>query len=220
MIRIHTLLVGRPQTRTDAQGTWTSAIYRQPVGGPVELQPRGLDGDQVADTLHHGSSHQAVCCHPLAHYAYWNTVYGLSGPAEQIGPGGVGENWTLSDMTEADVCVGDIYAVGSARVQVSGPRYPCVKQERKLGLPDFHRRTMETLRTGFYLRVLTPGTVQAGDAWTLEARPYPDLTIHQINVCGHQTFDPDFARAALAAPELAPTWRRIFRSKLGKADAA
>jgi MOSC domain-containing protein YiiM len=220
VIRIHTLLVGRPQTRTDAQGTWTSAIYRQPVGGPVELQPRGLDGDQVADTLHHGSSHQAVCCHPLAHYAYWNTVYGLSGPAEQIGPGGVGENWTLSDMTEADVCVGDIYAVGSARVQVSGPRYPCVKQERKLGLPDFHRRTMETLRTGFYLRVLTPGTVQAGDAWTLEARPYPDLTSHQINVCGHQTFDPDFARAALAAPELAPTWRRIFRSKLGKADAA
>jgi MOSC domain-containing protein YiiM len=216
VIRIYTLLVGQPQTHTDAQGTWTSAIYRQPVSGPVELGPRGLDGDQVADTLHHGSSHQAVCCHPLAHYDYWNTMYGLSGPAEQVGPGGVGENWTLSDMTEADVCVGDIYAVGSARVQVSGPRYPCVKQERKLGLPDFHRRTIETLRTGFYLRVLTPGTVQAGDAWTLEARPYPDLTIHQINACGHQTFDPALARAALAAPELSPTWRRIFRSKLDK----
>jgi MOSC domain-containing protein YiiM len=65
-------------------------------------------------------------------------------------------------MTEADVCVGDVFVVGSARVQVSGPRYPCAKQERKLGLPDFLRRTMATRRTGFYLRVLTPGTVQAG----------------------------------------------------------
>jgi MOSC domain-containing protein YiiM len=220
VIRIHTLLVGQPHTMTDMIGTWTSAIYRQPVSGPVALGLRGLAGDQVADTLHHGSAHQAVCCHPLAHYAYWTTVYELTDPAEQVGPGSVGENWTLSDMTEADVCVGDIYAVGGARVQVSGPRYPCVKQERKLGLPGFHKRTMETLRTGFYLRVLTPGTVQAGDGWTLEARPYADLTIQRINACGHQDFDPDFARAALAVPELAPTWRRIFRSKLGKADAA
>jgi MOSC domain-containing protein YiiM len=216
VIRIHTLLGGQPQTHTDANGTWTSAIYRHPVTEPVTLQARGLDDDQVADTLHHGSSHQAVCCHPLAHYAYWNTVYELTDPAAQVGPGSVGENWTLSDMTEADVCVGDVYAVGSARVQVSGPRYPCAKQERKLGLPDFLRRTLETRRTGFYLRVLTPGTVQAGDAWTLEARPYPDLSIERINACGHATFDPAFARAALAVPELAPTWRRILRSKLSK----
>lgn len=216
MIRIHRIFIGQPQTRTDTHGTWTSAIFRSPVAGPVALTERGLAGDQVADTANHGSVYQAVCCHPLAHYAAWNADYGLTEPGTQLGPGSVGENWTLSDGTEVDVCVGDIFTVGSARVQVSAPRYPCTKQERKLGLPEFHRRTMATMRTGFYLRVLTPGMVQAGDAWVLEAHPHPELTIERINASVHRAFDPDFVRAAMTVPELAPGWKRIYQMKLNK----
>jgi len=96
MIRIHTLLIGQPQTITDEQGTWRSAIFRTPVGEPIELHQRGLAGDQVADTDNHGSPDQAVCCHPLVHYQYWNNVYGLTHPGATLGPGSVGENWTLS----------------------------------------------------------------------------------------------------------------------------
>ncbi len=216
MIRIHTLLLGQPQTITDERGTWRSAIFRTPVAHPVELHARALAGDQVADTDNHGGPDQAICCHPLAHYAHWNSVYDLTSPDTMLGPGGVGENWTLNDVLERDVCVGDVFAVGSARVQVSGPRYPCTKQERKLKLPAFHRRTIESLRTGFYLRVLTPGMVQAGDAWTLEERRYPDLTVHHINVCGHQTFDPEFAGRALEVPELGSVWKYVFNMKLTK----
>jgi MOSC domain-containing protein YiiM len=216
MIRIHTLLVGQPQTHTDARGEWRSAIYRTPVAEPVLLEARGLVGDQVADTANHGRPDQAVCCHPLAHYAYWNTVYKLTTPERQLGPGSVGENWTLSDVTEEDVCVGDIYAVGEARVQVAGPRYPCIKQERKVGLPGFLLRTKATLRTGFYLRVLTPGPVQAGDAWTLEDRPHPGVTVQRLNACGHRAPDPEFARAVVDLPELSPTWQRILQAQLDK----
>jgi MOSC domain-containing protein YiiM len=216
MIRIHTLLIGQPQTITDERGTWRSAIFRIPADGPVELQPRGLEGDQVADTENHGSPDQAVCCHPLAHYSYWNSVYELTDPQHALGPGSVGENWTVSDVLERDVCVGDVFTVGSAQVQVTGPRYPCTKQERKLRLPEFHRRTIESLRTGFYLRVLAPGAVQAGDWWTLVERRHPDLTIHRVNVCGHQTFDPEFAQQALETPELGGLWKYIFTMKLTK----
>src|SRR5690349_15339970 len=133
MIYIHTLLVGQPQEITDAKGTWHSAIFRHSMSEPVALTKRGLAGDQVADTEHHGSPDQAVCCHPISHYDYWNVAYGLEGE-RKIGPGGVGENWTLSNVTEREVCVGDIFAVGSARVQVTGPRFPCTKQQRKLKL--------------------------------------------------------------------------------------
>jgi MOSC domain-containing protein YiiM len=219
MIRIHTLLIGQPQLHTDARGTWRSAIYRTPLAGPVRLEVRGLDGDQVADTDHHGSLNQAVCCQPLAHYAAWNAEYGLTAPDQILGPGSVGENWTLTGVTERDVCIGDIYAVGTARVQVTAPRYPCTKQDRKLELPGFHRRVMETLRTGFYLRVLTPGVVQAGDAWTLEARPHPAITVEQVNANCHRDFDPAFAVELLALPELADGWKGIIRSKLNKAVA-
>ena len=213
MIRIHTLLIGQPQTRTDAEGTWTSAIFRTPVAGPVLLTERGLAGDAVADTKNHGTPGQAVCCYPLAHYAAWNGEYGLEG-ADALGPGSVGENWTLSDMTEMDVCVGDLFAVGAARVQVTAPRIPCWKQGRKLGLPDFQRRTEETGRTGFYCAVLTSGLIAAGDAWALEARPHPSLTIAALNACAFATFDPALARAALAAPALLPVWRRLLQRRL------
>src|SRR5690349_6324938 len=118
VIRIHTISIGEPQTVSDARGTWRSAIFRAPVAGAIALGERGLAGDQVADTEHHGSPDQAVCCHTLDHYAYWNDLYDLDGAAA-LGPGSVGENWTLSGAGEDDICVGDIFAVGGAVVQVS-----------------------------------------------------------------------------------------------------
>jgi MOSC domain-containing protein YiiM len=215
MITIHTLLVGQPQEITDGKGTWRSAIFRRPVEGQVALTLRGLEGDQVADTDNHGSPDQAVCCHPIGHYALWNAEYGLEGD-RQLGPGAVGENWTLSGATERDICVGDIYTVGTARVQATGPRFPCTKQQRKLQLNTFHKRTIATLRTGLYLRVLEPGTVQAGDEWALEDRRYPDLTVQRVNEVGHHSFDPDFARRALEVPELAGVWKYIMQVLLTK----
>jgi MOSC domain-containing protein YiiM len=114
MITIHTQLIGQPQTMTDERGTWRSAIFRTPVTEPIFLQPRGLAGDQVADTKHHGSLDQAVCCHPLAHYAFWNDYYQLESEDTRLGPGSVGENWTLTSAAEADFAVGDIFQVGEA----------------------------------------------------------------------------------------------------------
>jgi MOSC domain-containing protein YiiM len=215
MIYIDTLLAGQPQTITDERGSWRSTIFRTPVVEPVLLEQRGLLGDQVADTENHGTLDQAVCCHPRIHYEYWNNVYDLHGD-KRLGPGVVGENWTLSNVAEEDVCIGDIYAVGSARVQVSAPRYPCSKQERKVCLPGFLRLTMETLRTGWYLRVIVPGIVQVGERLVLEARSQPELTIQRINANMHGDFDPKYAELLLEVPELANGWKRILRYKLGK----
>lgn len=215
---IHTLLIGQPQNLTDERGRWRSAIYRRAVSGPVELGLRGLAGDRVADTRHHGSPDQAVCCHPLAHYAFWNESYGLDGLETALGPGSVGENWTLSGAVEAEIFIGDVYRVGSATVQISGPRYPCSKQERKVGLPGFLKRTRETMRTGWYLRVLAPGLVATGDESHLLERPNPTISVHDVNRCILGTFDPLLAREAIMLPELAEGWREIFRNMLRKVE--
>ncbi len=209
MITIHAIFTGQPQTMTDEKGTWKSSIFRSPVSGPIELSPRGLAGDQVTDTDNHGTPDQAVCCHFLDHYAFWNEAYGLTAP-DALGPGAVGENWTLAGADEHDICIGDVYAVDTARVQVTAPRYPCTKQERKVKLTSFHKRTMETLRTGFYLRVLQPGVVQPGDELRLVERPQPELTVHAVNADMHHGSDPAFARRLLETPELAAGWKRII----------
>ncbi|HEX6290485.1 MAG TPA: MOSC domain-containing protein [Herpetosiphonaceae bacterium] len=214
MITIHSILIGQPQTITDEQGIWESSIFRTPVTGAIELTTRGLLGDHVTDTERHGTPDQAVCCHLLAHYDHWNAAYNLTDPQSMLGPGSVGENWTLVGIDENTSCIGDIYSVGTAQVQISGPRVPCWKQERKLKLPDFLKQTRETLRTGFYLRVLQPGVVQPGDQLRLEARPLPDLTQNRINVCAHHALDVAFAERLLETPELAAGWKRILRYKL------
>ena len=214
-ITLHALHIGRPETLSDESGTWRSSIFRERVDGPLELGERGLAGDKVADTRNHGSPDQAVCAHSLAHYDYWNEFYGLTGDAA-LGPGGVGENWTVEGALEADLCIGDIFKVGSARVQVSAPRFPCSKQNRKLGLSDLQERTAETMRTGFYLRVLSPGVVEAGDVWTLESRPQPELTLHDANACVHHAPRPELAARLLDAPELAEGWKHIIGLKLKK----
>lgn len=213
MIEIRAVFTGEPQTITDERGTWRSAIFRTPVSGEVRVTSRGLEGDRVADTKHHGTPDQAICCHPLEHYVFWNEVYGLTGE-DALGPGGVGENWTLTGVDESDVCVGDVYAAGTARVQVGGPRVPCWKQERKLGLPGFHKRTMESLRTGFYARVLQEGTVRAGDGMRLEDRPNPGITQRVINECAYRNLDPGLARRLREVPELAEGWKKILNSRL------
>lgn len=214
MITIQRQFIGQPQTMTDERGIWRSAIFRSPTAEPVFLQTRGLAGDQVADTRHHGSPDQAVCCQPLTHYEFWNTFYKLHREEAKLGPGSVGENWTLTNSSEADFAIGDIFRVGETVVQVSAPRYPCTKQERKLKLPSFFNEVLTTMRTGFYLRVLQAGMVQAGDELRLLERPNPIFTIQLINQ--HTLGEPDklIAQQMLELPELAEGWKKIIERKL------
>jgi MOSC domain-containing protein YiiM len=211
---VHAQLIGQPKVHTDSRGEWTTAIYREPVLGPVELGVRGLVGDRVADTKHHGSKDQAVCVHPLAHFEHWSAVYGVA-----LAPGAVGENWTLAGESadETWVCIGDIYAVGTARVQVSQPRFPCSKQERKLLLKGFLKAVMATGKSGWYVRVLTPGTVTAGDTLTLESRPEHGLSVDDANraLLG-EVLDLERVERLLACSELAAVWKRGLRRRLAK----
>jgi MOSC domain-containing protein YiiM len=209
---IHTLSIGVPETREDERGSWKSAIHRQPVSGPVLLGDGGHAGDRVADRRHHGSPDQAVCAHPLEHYAFWNAEFGT----DIFGPAALGENWTLSDANEANTSIGDVYRVGRAVVQVSAPRLPCWKQERKVRLDGFLRRSTETQRTGWYLRVLTPGEVAAGDRLVLISRPDRAYTVAQVNENFHGQFDPAFTEELLLSPELAEGWKDMLRKKLAQ----
>jgi MOSC domain-containing protein YiiM len=215
MISIHSIFVGQPETITDQTGSWKSSIFRKAVFGPVEVGLRGIVGDQVTDVVNHGRPSQAVCVHPIEHYAYWNEQFKLESAGQRLGPGSVGENWTIEGANEATICVGDSYLVGSTEVQVSGPRGPCWKQERKLRLPGFLKRTIASMRTGFYLQILQSGTVQPGDTWHLKSRPNRWLTLHVVNASYYQTPEPGVVERILATPELAEGWKRMFSEMSG-----
>jgi MOSC domain-containing protein YiiM len=214
MVRIEAIFVGEPKSITDEKGTWLSAICRTRVDGAIELRERGLAGDQVADTKNHGRPGQAVCVHPIIHYDFWNAAYELTGE-RVLGPGSVGENWTISGGDEETVFCGDVYRVGTAIVQVSGPRMPCWKQERKLGLKGFLKQTMDSMRTGFYLKVLKPGIVNTGDNWELEDRSNEAISLNLVNQAAYRGLEPDLLDRVMRAESVVPGWKEILRARAG-----
>ena len=163
---------------------------------------------------YHGGLGAAICVHLADHYAFWAARYGVV-----LAPGSVGENLTIAGMTEAEVCAGDRVRLGTAVVQVSGPRVPCANLARRIGRPDWVKRTVIENRTGFYLRVLEPGTLQAGDRWHLEQRPNPTGSIPAMNRCIYLDFDPDYAGEMLAMEGLETWWKDQARERL-RGDAA
>jgi MOSC domain-containing protein YiiM len=204
---VHSIFIGQPKTITDERGTWTSSIYRDRVDGAVQAQKGGLIGDRVAQP-YHGGSDADICIHLLDHYRFWNAHYGIN-----LEPGGVGENFTLDNVTEDQICAGDIVRVGHALIQVSGPRVPCANLARRIGRTDWVKLTVVENRTGFYARVLEPGIVQPGDAWKLDERPNPDGMIPAINRCLYLHFDPAFASRMLQMPGLADWWKELVVEK-------
>lgn len=171
-----TLLTGRaaPLPGSDA----LSGIVKLPVSRPLMLGPEGLEGDEQADRRVHGGVEKAVHHYPFDHYAAWQAELGAL-PA-LAAPGGFGENISTSGLTEATVAVGDIFRLGSALLQVSQGRQPCWKLNRRFETPDIARWVQQSGRTGWYYRVLAPGTVAPGDRLELVDRIAPDWTLHRL----------------------------------------
>lgn len=192
---------------------WTTATFKEVVNGPVRLGWEGLEGDQQADRRYHGGKDKAVLAYSHDHYALWDAE-GVF--AEPLPAGAFGENLLVAGMKEQDVCVGDTYRLGTARVQVSQPRQPCSKQARRWGVKDLVVQMIRKERAGWYLRVLEEGVVTAGDQLVLESRPHPEWTVAAANRVYHVDKE-DLAAAArlLACAELAEAWKKDLRARVG-----
>lgn len=211
MSKIVSVFIGQPKTYIAEDGSeWQSAIFKTPVTGPITLGPRTLEGDKVADTKHHGTPDMALCAYPLSHYAKWNTEFGSA-----LEAGNVGENVTIDSLTEDQVCIGDTYQLGTARIQVSQPRFPCYKQERRTGVEGFLKAVFATGRTGWYFRVLEPGILQAGDTLTLLERPHPDATIAMVNAAMFAPAEQEARNRFSRLPLLAESWRMALANRKG-----
>ncbi len=141
-----------------------------------------------------------------SHYPLWQAELNVP----EIGPGGFGENFTVEGFTEKNVCIGDRFALGQAQVEVTGPRYPCTKIERRWGLLGLTAAVAETGRTGWYCRVIKEGLVVPGISLELVERPYPDFSMALINDFGHsRQDDPALARALASCPLLDEFWQKL-----------
>lgn len=96
--------------------------------------------------------------YPIEHYAFWEEQLG-----KKLDFSAFGENITVSGLLETEVCIGDVYEIGSTLLQVSQPRFPCFKLSQKHGPADMPAKVLATGYSGFYFRVLREGQITAGD---------------------------------------------------------
>ncbi len=173
---LRSIQVGMPQQieEEDDKGAhiWRTGYIKTAVAGPIWLAFDNLVGDGQADKHYHGGPDQALLAYSADHYTTWNAELAINLPY-----GAFGENYTISGQNEQTVCIGDIYAIGDARIQITQPRGPCSNIGHRWGIPTLTKLVEKSGRTGWYLRVLQEGYVEAGQQVTLLEHPYPRWTI-------------------------------------------
>ncbi|OJK03519.1 hypothetical protein ASPACDRAFT_111318 [Aspergillus aculeatus ATCC 16872] len=128
-----------------------------------------------------GSVTSAIEKSPCAGRVYV-TNQGITGDEQAYEHHGGADKALHQYFDESNTCIGDILEIGSegVLVQVSEPRQPCFKLNRRFEFAQASIRTQTTRRTGWYLRVLQPGFIQAGDRIRLVRRINPRWSISEV----------------------------------------
>jgi len=190
-----------------------TGMYKQPANCPLELGPEGFVGDQQADRRVHGGPNKAVHLYPAAHYA--RLAERFPAAAGHLRIGSMGENMSTADLIEGDVRIGDIWRVGTARLQLCQPRNPCWKIDERFGCEGMAQFIAEQRITGWYWRVVTPGTVCPGDTLALEESPPQAYTLAEAMLLwqAHRPPLADLEKLA-ASPGIADNWRQKIANRI------
>ncbi|MFD8721306.1 MOSC domain-containing protein [Streptomyces sp. NPDC059629] len=191
------------QGRTVRTGAWKS-----PVPGRRMVRRLNVEGDGQGDLAGHGGEIRAVLVYQVQSYQFWRKRLGR----DDLTFGIFGENFTVDGLPDDEVCIGDRYRVGEAEFEVTQPRVTCYRVGMRLGEPTMAALLVAHHRPGFYLRVITEGHVQAGDAITLVRRGPGELSVADTDALLYlPERDPAKLRTALDIPALSPGWQQSFR---------
>ena len=175
-MKILSVNVGLPRKVSFNGQIITTAIFKDPVKGPIMLRRLNLDGDKQADLTVHGGVDKAVYSYPAEHYDYWRKQF----PNMDLIWGMFGENFTTEGLMEDTVNIGDQLQIGSAKLVATQPRMPCYKLGVRFGRMEIIRRFLASGRPGIYFRVLIEGEVQTGDKIEIIRRDKNNVTVKDI----------------------------------------
>ncbi|AGH80892.1 MOSC domain-containing protein [Psychromonas sp. CNPT3] len=190
-----------------------TGIFKEPTSEEVVIGQLNIKGDEQADLIHHGGEHKAVYAFCSSHYAYWQKVLGI----DNLSSGIFGENFTISNLSEAHLNIGDQLRIGTALLEVSQPRVPCFKLAIALDNKNILKLFTQNYCTGVYFRVLEAGVAKTGDSVVIEKKSTHGISIKTLF---QAYFDSKFVDSkhiftkALALKELAPEWKEKLKKRL------
>lgn len=192
-----------------------TAIDKRPVAAIEVRDPgpkrgglgSGVLGDDVVSRRHHGGSRQAVYAVSREELDWWGAELG-----RDLRDGMFGENVTTVGLDVDGAVVGERWRIGSALLEVAGPRIPCATFAAWMGERGWVRRFTERGRTGAYLAVVEPGVLSAGDVVEVVGQPDHGITVPEV----FRAFmgDDELAARVLAAGVLGAEDRRDLERRL------
>jgi ferredoxin-NADP reductase/MOSC domain-containing protein YiiM len=209
--RLVSVNVGMPKNVAWRGKTVYTGIWKTPVEGPVMVRRINLDGDGQGDLAGHGGEQRAVMVYQTESYDFWKSYLNR----DDLAPGHFGENFTVTGLADAEVCIGDRYRIGDAEFEVTQPRVTCFRVGLRLNEPEMPNLLVAQHRPGFYLRVITEGRVRAGDDIVRTRRGRHELSVADVDAL---LYLPDRnveqLRKIVDVPALSPGWQQSFNEML------
>ena len=216
-IEILSIQVGMPKTYESPLASydgenrsWDSGIFKSGIAGPVYLSETNLTGDGQADLVHHGGPDRALLLYSAKHYPEWEDRFGRA-----LNYGSFGENFTVSSVTELDVCLGDIWECNDITIEVSQPRLPCFKLARRLDMPGLNVEVVKNRMGGWYARALKQGLVVGGQKLTLVDRPNPSWSIDRaFEIFMTEKKNREVLLELHDLPQLSTLWKESLKKRI------
>jgi MOSC domain-containing protein YiiM len=182
MANVLSVNVAQLRRNPDVKGGPTG-IDKRPTDRTVDIRApgpmqgglgSGLVGDEIGNPKFHGGDDQAVYAYAREDLDAWQVRLD-----RELANGEFGENFTTDGIEVTGALIGERWRIGSGALvlEVSRPRIPCRTFAAWLDIKGWMKTFTANAIPGAYLRVITPGSVQAGDHVEVVERPGHDVTV-------------------------------------------
>jgi MOSC domain-containing protein YiiM len=202
--RIVSVNVGEPRAVEFRGRTVSTGIFKAPVEGRVRVEGVNIVGDHQADRRVHGGVNKAIYAYASEDYEWWSEQLGRT-----LAPGTFGDNLTTEGIDVGSAVVGQRWRIADVVLEVSEPRVPCYKLGIRMEDPRFPEKFSAAGRPGSYLRIVTEGSLAAGDR--ICSSPPPSHSVTVADIARIYAGDRHEAGRLLEATELSEPWKRWAR---------
>jgi ferredoxin-NADP reductase/MOSC domain-containing protein YiiM len=211
MARLLSVNVGLPRDIVWKERTVRTGVWKNPVTGRCRVGRLNLERDGQGDLAGHGGEHRAVFVYQIESYRYWQEQL----KRNDFVYGQFGENFTIEELADDAVCIGDHYQIGTALFEVTQPRVTCYRVGMRMNEPRMAALLTSSGRPGFYFRVLREGEVGAGDEIVKVGEAGERMTVSEINTLLYLPPHPrDRLERVLQIEALSAGWRGSFEALL------
>ncbi len=167
-----------------------------------------MEGDSQVEEAH-GGVFKALYAYSTNGYAYWNREL----DRESIPQGAFGENLTVSEMADVEICSGDRFTLGEAELIATTPRIPCNKLEIRLQQRGLVERFLRSPWPGVYFMVSKPGRIRTGELLERKVSAKGPSIVDLVKLYTQEEANPERYRQAIQLESIPPEWKaRLARS--------